>query len=58
MLRAHAAASFGWNTNKDKGWLVTKVMEWVTPWFLWLMGGNEDKEVEEVGMFDFRHQGQ
>lgn len=32
---AYKDASFGWDTNKDTGFLATKIMEWVTPLYLW-----------------------
>lgn len=31
---AYKDASFGWDTNKDTGFLFTKFMEWVTPLYL------------------------
>jgi hypothetical protein len=36
---AYKAAAMGWNTNKDKGFLFTKVMEWLTPLYLWWTKG-------------------
>lgn len=32
---AYKDASFGWDTNKDTGFLFTKMMEWITPLYLW-----------------------
>lgn len=32
---AYESASVGWDTNKDKGFLFTKLMEWLTPIYLW-----------------------
>lgn len=32
---AYKDSSFGWDTNKDTGFLATKIMEWVTPLYLW-----------------------
>lgn len=32
---AYKNASFGWDTNKDAGFLFTKMMEWMTPLYLW-----------------------
>lgn len=39
---AYKAASFGWNTNKDTGFLVTKMMEWITPVYLWWTKGSRE----------------
>jgi hypothetical protein len=33
---AYKDAAFGWKTNKDNGVLVTKIMEWMTPFYLWM----------------------
>ena len=32
---AYGEANFRWETNKDSGWLVQSMKEWLTPVFLW-----------------------
>jgi 2-polyprenyl-6-methoxyphenol hydroxylase-like FAD-dependent oxidoreductase len=33
--RAYKEAEFHWDGVRDKGWLVVKLQEWLTPIFLW-----------------------
>ncbi|OXV07657.1 hypothetical protein Egran_04575 [Elaphomyces granulatus] len=32
---AYRRAAMGWHTRKDSSYLVTKIVEWLTPWYLW-----------------------
>lgn len=36
-------ASFGWDTNKDSGWFKTKIMEWITPIYIWSTASHRAK---------------
>lgn len=32
---AFAEADMRWDLAKDKGWLASVLLDWLTPWFLW-----------------------
>jgi len=32
---AFAEADMRWDMVKDKGWLVSVLLDWLTPWWLW-----------------------
>jgi hypothetical protein len=32
---AYRDSAMGWQTNRDSGYLITKIMEFITPLFLW-----------------------
>ena len=40
---AYQDASMGWESNKDRGFWVTKFMEWVTPLYLWWTKSSREK---------------
>lgn len=40
---AYRDASIGWDSNKDSGWLTTKLMEWFTPLYLWWTKASSSK---------------
>ena len=50
---AYKEASFRWDTAKDCGWLKQRLIEWLTPWFLWWSSKSRNASFEEdVGDFD------
>ena len=40
---AYKDASFGWDTIRDSGWFATKLMEWITPIYIWWTEGTRAK---------------
>lgn len=36
-------AEMRWDGLKDKGWFARKVIEWLTPWFLWWTQESREK---------------
>lgn len=40
---AYAEANRRYETVKDVGWLQCKLLEWITPWFLWWTQGKREE---------------
>lgn len=53
---AFTEADMRWDLAKDKGWIVSVLLDWLTPWFLWWTKSSRDKnfrfDVKAVGLLE------
>jgi salicylate hydroxylase len=51
--KAYQEATFGWDTQKDSGWIAFYLRSWVTSWFLWWTADSRLKRYsEDIGSID------
>lgn len=54
---AFAEADMRWDLVKDKGWIASVLLDWLTPWFLWWTKSKRDENfrfnVSSVKLLDW-----
>jgi 2-polyprenyl-6-methoxyphenol hydroxylase-like FAD-dependent oxidoreductase len=56
--KAYQEATFGWDTQKDSGWIAFYLRSWITSWFLWWTSASRLKRYsEDIGSIDLNVDG-